>query len=282
MKTIEIGLGQISSSIGNVQANVKKHIEMLEKIKDKSPDFVCFPELSLTGYMMKDVAYEVVPQCAKALSQIAKKTRPGQRAILGFVKENNLRFIENAAAVIGDGKTIGTTSKFYLPSYGLFEESRYFAPGNPNIDLRVFSSGLCKFGVVICEDAWHPEPIEALARMGAEIVFCIASSPARGLTKINQARELLIESQWNSILRAHAIMNTMFIIFVNRSGAEDDEFFWGGSMIISPSGEIVAKAKKFDTDLLLARISLEEVKHARRFTSFRDHNNKFHEVLQEL
>jgi predicted amidohydrolase len=282
LKTVQLGLAQISSKIGNVQANERRHIETLGKLNEESPDFVCFPELSLTGYLMKDLAYEVVPQCQRALSKIAKKSKIGQRVIVGLVKQNNLSFIENSAAIVGDGRMIGTTSKFYLPTYGLFEERRYFVPGNPQTDLKVFESPVCKFGVIICEDAWHPEPIEALARLGAEVVFCIASSPARGLTKPNSSNELQIESQWISILKAHAIMNTIFVAFVNRSGPEDEECFWGGSTIVSPFGEIVARASKFESDVLLAKIDLDEIARARRFTSFRDHNSKMHAMLEEL
>jgi predicted amidohydrolase len=282
LKTVRLGLAQISSKIGNVQANERQHIEILERLNGESPDFVCFPELSLTGYLMKDVAYEIVPQCQKALAKIAGKTKTGKRAIVGFVRKNDLSFIENSAAIIGDGKMIGTTSKFYLPTYGLFEEKRYFTPGNPRTDLKVFESPRCKFGVIICEDGWHPEPIEALARLGAQIVFCIASSPARGLTKPNSSNELQIESQWISLLKAHAIMNTVFVVFVNRSGPEDEECFWGGSIIISPFGETVARARKFESDLLLAKIDLNEIERARRFTSFRDHNGRIHEMLEDL
>jgi predicted amidohydrolase len=279
---VQICLAQIPSKIGNISANAKNHIEILHKLERPNPDFVCFPELSLTGYLMKDLTYEVGPDCQIALGNIAKRTKRGQRVIIGLAKQNDLDFVENAAAIVGDRNIIGTVSKFYLPTYGLFEERRYFVPGNPNTDLRTFESPSCKFGVMICEDAWHPEPIEALARLGAEVVFCIAASPARGITKSNPKNELQIESQWISILRAHAIMNTVFVAFVNRSGPEDEECFWGGSMIVSPTGEIVAKAKKFESDIVTAKIDLNEIRRVRRFTSFREHNYKLHEVLQEL
>ncbi len=282
MKSVQICLAQIPSKIGNIQANEKTHIQILHKLQRQNPDFVCFPELSLTGYLMKDLTYEVGPDCQKALANIAKKTKTGQRVVVGLAKQNNLAFVENAAAIIGDREIIGTVSKFYLPTYGLFEERRYFVPGNPSTDLRIFESPSCKFGVMICEDAWHPEPIEALARLGAEVVFCIASSPARGLTKPNPKNELQIEGQWISILKAHAIMNTVFVAFVNRSGPEDEEYFWGGSLIVSPSGEIVARAKKFEPDIVTTSIDLNEIQRVRRFTSFREHNYKLHEVLQEL
>ena len=162
----------------------------------------------------------------------------------GYVKQDALGLVQNSAAIMGDGKLIGTTSKFFLPTYGLFEELRYFVPGNPKTDLRVFESDKCRFGVIICEDAWHPEPIQALARLGAEIIFCLASSPARGIGKSEPGGELPIESQWLSLLKAHALMSNVFIAFVNRVGPEDDEFFWGGSTVVSPAGEITGQGKE--------------------------------------
>ncbi len=282
MKSLKLCLAQIPSKIGNIRANEQLHLRILEAVKKQKPDFVCFPELSLTGYLLKDLAYEVSTSCQRSLLKIAKKTRVDQRVIVGFAKQNDLMFIENAAAVTGDHRILGTTSKFYLPTYGLFEERRYFNPGNPKTELHAFESPACRFGVLICEDAWHPEPVEALARLGAEVVFCIASSPARGVGKSHPKNELQIEEQWTSILKAHAIMNTVFMVFVNRCGPEDEEYFWGGSLVISPQGQIVARAKKFESDLLFAAIDLTEIQRVRRFTSFREHNYKLHEVLQEL
>jgi len=282
LNNVRIALAQIPSKIGDVRKNTQHHIEILRQVAKESVDFVCFPELSLTGYLMKDVAYEVATECSKSLTKIARETKINQRAVVGFVRENDLGFVQNAAATLGNGKLLGSTAKFYLPTYGLFEETRYFAGGNPKTDLKVFESPACRFGIVVCEDAWHPEPIEALARLGADLVFCIASSPAKGIVESNSERGLPIEEQWMSLLKAHALMNTIFVVFVNRSGPEDEEYFWGGSAVISPSGKTITKAKRFESDLLISEIDLDEIKRARRFTSFRDHNVRLHEVLIEL
>lgn len=157
---------------------------------------------------------------------------------------------------------------------------RYFTPADPSYDLRTFDSGKVRFGVIICEDAWHPEPSEALARMGADVIFCIASSPARGIHQPNAKGELLIERQWKNLLAAHAIMNNAFLVFVNRAGAEDEEYFWGGSMVVSPSGEVIASARRYEPDLLTVELDLSEVEKARRMSSFKDHRAKLHRILE--
>jgi len=282
LRKVRVGLAQISSKIGNVKENARQHVAVIKRAKTEKVDLTCFPELSLPGYSLKDLAYEVVDDCQVALSALARATGEGQRVVCGYVKQDALGLIQNSAAIMGDGKLIGTASKFFLPTYGLFEELRYFVPANPKRDLRVFENGKCRFGVIVCEDAWHPEPIQALARLGAEIIFCLASSPARGVSNSEPSGELPIESQWMSLLKAHALMSNVFIAFVNRVGPEDDEFFWGGSALVSPAGEIRAKAKKDEADWVTSVIDLDEVKRARRFSSFRDYRAEFHEVLRDL
>jgi predicted amidohydrolase len=282
LRTARIGLAQISSKIGNVKENTRRHLAVMKKAAAGKVDLTCFPELSLSGYSLKDLAYEMAGDCERELGAVARMTVHGRRAVCGYVKQDALGLVHNSAAVMGDGKVVGSTSKFFLPTYGLFEELRYFVPGNPKTDLKVFGSEKCKFGVIICEDAWHPEPIQALARLGAEVVFCLASSPARGIGKSDPVGELPIESQWLSLLRAQALMNNVFIVFVNRAGPEDEEFFWGGSSVVSPTGEMLARAKEDETDWVTVDIDLDEVKRARRFSSFRDYRAEFHEVLRDL
>ncbi len=254
----------------------------MKRLDGSDVNIVAFPELSLTGYLIKDVAFEVSDRCQEALAEISSSVARNQRCIVGYVRENKPGLIENAAAVVGTNRILGSTAKFYLPTYGLFEEMRYFSSGQPTRDLKVFSIGACRFGVIVCEDAWHPEPAEALARMGCDIIFCISSSPARGIHMTNKRKELPIELQWKTLLGAHALMNNVFMVFVNRAGAEDEEFFWGGSMVISPSGEVMASAKRFRDDLTVVDVDLREVARSRRFSSFKDHKERFHRVLESL
>jgi predicted amidohydrolase len=93
---------------------------------------------------------------------------------------------------------------------------------------------------------------------------------------------LPIEEQWISLLRAHAIMNNVFVVFVNRVGQEDEEYFWGGSIVVAPNGNIVKKCKKFEEEISIVEINLDEIEISRRFSSFKDHRKDFHKILYKL
>lgn len=282
MNPLRIALAQSTSKIGSVNDNLRSHKEAIKKAQDRLSNIVCFPELSLTGYLLKDLAFEIAPACREAVESLKQVITSGEVVIAGYVKTDNLGHFRNSAAVIDTQGIRGDVSKFYLPTYGLFEEMRYFAPGDPLADLKVFETVQIKFGIAICEDIWHAEPIEALARMGAQVIFCLASSPVRGLQKTQSNGASLVEDQWCALLKAHALMNNIFVVFVNRAGPEDEEYFWGGSMVVSPSGQIVASAKRFEEDLLVVDLDIDDVGRARRFSSFRDHKQRLHEVLERL
>ena len=267
---LKVELAQIRPKLGDVEANLQKHLEI---IQTSSADCIVFPELSLTGYVLRDLVYDVYKESEKAIEKLSQYTKC---IIAGLVKEVRPGILRNATAVILDGK-VNFTYKFYLPTYGLFEERRYFQPGNPKTDLKVFQYKGYNFGVVICEDAWHYEPIEALSLMGADAIFIPAASPMRRLSS-----SLVIKDQWEALLKAHSIINGIWTVFVNTVGSQEEEFFWGGSMSVSPLGEIVVSAKLFEEDRIIVDINLNDVRKNRFFSSFRDHLQSFHEVLYKL
>lgn len=276
MSSYKIGLAQVHSLLGNVEENLNKHLEYIDKAKSYEVDILAFPELSLTGYLLRDIAYEISDKCLEALEEI-KKASKDMSVIVGMVEEPRLGIYRNSLAVIQDGVLKGFIPKIYLPNYGIFEESRYFARGHAK-DLRLFRHGKINFSAVICEDAWHPEPIELLSRMGADLVFISSSSPLRGL----YGKGNFVEKLWESINVARAVENTVFIAYVNRVGVEDEEYFWGGSMIVSPTGDILVRAKKMEEDLIVAEIDFHLLRRARRFSSFKDHATDIHRYLSEL
>lgn len=277
-QTFTVALAQIGSRLGNVGKNEAKHLEYLERAKKIGAAFVVFPELSLTGYMLRDLAYEVAPECSKALKRIARASK-NIYTILGLVDEPRLGIYQNAAALLHNGKVLGVVSKSYLPSYGLFEEKRYFKEAGPK-NVKVFNTKYAKIGITICEDVWHPEPCEALARLGADVIFCISSSPIRGF--YGSKGKTVVERAWEKILGARAIENTVYLVFVNKAGAEDEEYFWGGSSVIAPDGVEIVKAKHLDEDFVVGEIDLNRLVRVRRFSSFRDHHKGLHELLGRL
>jgi len=274
MKSYKVGLAQIHSLLGNVEENLAKHLEYIDKARDLGVDILAFPELSLTGYLLRDLAYELSDKCLDALEEIRKASK-GISVLVGVVEEPRLGIYRNSIAIVSDGQLKGFIPKLYLPNYGLFEESRYFKEGDVK-DIKIFEHKGLKFSVTICEDAWHPEPIELLARLGADLVFISSSSPIRGLYGKG---DTFIERVWEVINVTRAIENTVYIAFVNRVGVEDEECFWGGSMVVSPEGEVIARGKKMEEDLVIASIDIYIIRRARRFSSFKVHRREIHEIL---
>jgi len=128
MNKINVCLAQISTKLGDVESNAKKHVE---RINESNADIICFPELSLTGYMIKDISFEIYDKCLKAIENIRKNIKKDQLAIVGSVIKNELKTINNGAFIIKGNEIVGNAKKFYLPTYGLFEEMRYFTPASP-------------------------------------------------------------------------------------------------------------------------------------------------------
>lgn len=276
---MKIALAQISSILGNVNANLEKHIRYINRAVGEGARIIAFPELSLTGYLLKDLAYELSDESARALRELAKHSEEIV-IIVGFVEEWARGIYRDSVAVLSKGSLEAVVPKLYLPTYGLFEEKRYFKEGEA-VDLKVLGLDDMKYGMVICEDAWHPEPIELLSRLGSDIVFVMAGSPARAFYE-TQSGKIPIHENWENIVLTRALENNIYVAFVNKAGEEDEEFFWGGSMMASPFGEAVMRAKLMDEDLMICDVDLKEIARARRFSSFRDHRRGLHDLLAKL
>ncbi|MCS7094855.1 MAG: amidohydrolase [Thaumarchaeota archaeon] len=282
MSSLRIGLAQVSSRIGDVEWNLKKHLAVLNEAQSKKVDLLIFPELSLCGYVLRDLAYEVSKASRAAISKLRGASRECT-IVLGSVDEVRPGILRNTAFVVGEGKLIARVPKFYLPTYGLFEEARYFEPGDPLRDVRTVNVSGFEIGVSICEDLWHPEPAEALARKGAELIVCIAASPARGIgSGRGRGSRIWIRDAWHAILKATAITNTVHVAFANLVGPEDEEYFWGGSMVVGPDGDVLCEGKLFEEDLVTCDVDIEDNARARRFSSFRVHQRGFHQLLSDL
>lgn len=279
---MKIGIAQISSKLGNVRENLEKHKKIIEEAKLNSVDLVVFPELSLTGYNLKDLYFELSSDCNEALTELIPLSKEIHVAV-GLIYEPRIGIYYNSYAILGEGRVKQIYHKFYLPSYGLFEESRYFSEVDFNyiMNLKPVTIKDFKVAAIICEDAWHPEPAELLARIGTDIILIPASSPARNFYNMKDGK-LPISSTWEAIVKTRAVENASYVIFINRVGPEDEEFFWGGSMVASPEGEIVASAKVNEEDFIVYEIDITSMIRARRFSSFKKHMREIHERLMRL
>ncbi len=258
---MKVAVAQIDAAVGNVKKNIERHIASIKKAVAKKADVIVFPELSLTGYSVRDLNWDVAINVAEpaVLSALIKLSR-SITIIAGGVEERENFGLYNSAFVLEDGKLYSGHRKIYPPTYGMFEEMRYFSQGD---DVRNFNSKHGKLGILICEDLWHLSLPYILASDGADVLITIAASP----TRISGSSENLPSATINSEHhKAYARLLSSYVVFCNRVGIEDGVNFWGGSEVVDPSGEIIASAKLFDEDLIYADIHEDAVRRARRLS----------------
>jgi len=247
MSSLRVGLAQINCTVGDLEGNTKKIIQYLDKAKRMGVELVCFPELSISGYPPEDLLLkpQFIQDNLKALKKIIPKTE-GLTAVIGFVDKNGE--IYNAAAVIHDKKLVDVYHKTNLPNYGVFDEYRYFQPGEK---FSVYQLGDLVFGVNICEDIWYPEgPAKAQALIGeAFIIVNINASPYHmGKWKERE-----------NMLSTRAKDNRVFLLYNNLVGAQDELVFDGMGMIFNPQGKTLLRGKQFEEELITADLDLDEV-----------------------
>jgi predicted amidohydrolase len=271
-----IALAQVDSVLGDVKKNIAKHIQYVHKAKDGGADIVIFPELSLSGYSIKDINWDVAIRSTdgKVLRELLKESKEIS-IVLGCVEESTEFRIFNSAFFLEDGLVNAVHRKVYPPTYGMFEEIRYFSSGK---NVQAFDSKAGRLGMLVCEDLWHLPLPYILAKDGANVIIGIAASPTRvsGNGKKLQVAEINSEQH-----RSLARLLSSYVVFVNRVGFEDGVNFWGGSEVIGPSGDVVVRAKYFDEDIVFVEIDDNEVRRARRLSRhFLDDDVEL--VLKEL
>jgi predicted amidohydrolase len=251
---IKLALAQISSKRENKQANLAKMQQTAEKAKQQGADLLIFPELSLTGYVIRDQIYElaeVIPGPAvRRIEQIAKDS--GLHIIFGMpeLSEKTRATVFNTAVLVGPEGFIGKYRKMYLPTHSVFEEKRHFRPG---YQAAAFDTEIGKIGLCICYDVFFPEVARLTRLQGAQLIVCISASPA------------VRRSYFEILTAARALENTAFFAYVNLVGVEDGLQFWGGSRLISPNGDITAKARYDEEDFVLCDVNFGDIRAAETF-----------------
>jgi predicted amidohydrolase len=256
---LKIALAQINTRLGDVPANLEKHLVLSKQARKAGMELLVFPELSLTGYVLQDLAPSV--SCRPnsddpTFSQLMDASREID-LMVGFVDEDARHRFYIASAYLSQGKVVHVHHKVYLPTYGLFDEGRFFAPGN---SVRAFDTRFGRFGMLICEDFWHASPPYLLWLDGADVLLFASASPGRGLN----GEPKLESSAWvEHTNRAYAGLFTTFVVHSNRSGFEDGLNFWGGSTIFDPNGTLVVQAPYFEESLTTAEIDLNQLHRTR-------------------
>lgn len=226
--------------------NLDLHREWIAKARSERARLVVFPELSLTGYYLKDLAGEVAcPRDDERLEPIARESRDID-IVAGFVERSPSGGIHIASGYWSGGALRHVHRKVYLPTYGIFDDGRYFGPGD---SFRTFESAAGTAGVAICEDLWHVSVPYLYAAAGATVILSPAASPGRGVA---EGGDLGTAESCQLMDRFYAQYLTVYLVFANRVGHEDGIGFWGGSEIVAPDGTVVARAPSFEEALIVA------------------------------
>lgn len=253
-----IAIAQINLTLGDLERNLALHEKTAEEAIGRGASLLVFPELSLTGYFLKDLVSSVaLPMTSPILGRLRDLSRRID-LVVGLVEESSEHLFYNAAIYLSMGEIQHVHRKVYLPTYGIFDEQRYFAEGGR---IRTFRTRVSRSAILICEDMWHPSAAYVASLDGMEILISPSASPGRG--GLEEGKFFANARAWETINRAYAQLFTCYVLFANRVGYEDGACFWGGSEAIAPSGEPVAKAEYLSEEILVVEIDPAEVRRAR-------------------
>jgi predicted amidohydrolase len=274
---LQLALAQIVTKLGDVQANLDKHLDLIGEAKKQKADLLVFPELSLTGYVLQDLVASVAhkPTDDDPFFKPLLKASHDLDLVVGFVDEDSRHRFYIASAYLSGGRVLHVHHKVYLPTYGLFDEGRFFAWGD---SVKSFDTKFGRVGMLICEDFWHASPPYLLWLDGADIMLFSSASPGRGLND----NEKLESARWvERVTKAYASMFTTFVAHANRVGFEDGLLFWGGATVFDPNGEEIAHGPYFEEALTFAELDLNQLRRTRaRLPLLRDERTNL--VQKEL
>ena len=246
MRTLRLALAQMNPTVGDLEGNARKIVDLTRRARSAGAHLVAFPEMAIPGYPVEDLVFKpsFLRDNVDAMRRVVAASE-GIAVAVGFVDAGPE--VYNACAVAHDGKLAGTYRKIHLPTYGVFDEDRYFRPGDV---CPVFVINGVRVGVSICEDLWYPVgPIDVLREAGAEVVVNINASPYH-MGK-GAEREALVS--------ARASDNGVWLAYVNMVGGQDELVFDGGSLLVDPAGRMVARGPSFAEDLIVAEVNADAV-----------------------
>ena len=245
-----MALAQINSTVGDIPGNASKIIDYLEQAREVQADLVAFPELAITGYPPEDLLFKpsFLRDNVAAMERVVAASQ-GIAVVVGYVHMG--ADIYNAAALGYNGELIDTYRKIYLPNYGVFDEERYFRPGD---SCPVYIINGVAVGVGICEDIWYPVgPLAVQREAGAELIVNINASPFHAGKR----------AQRETMLATRATDNELYVAYLNTVGGQDELVFDGASVVHDMAGDLVARGPAFEEALITVDLDMEAVFRAR-------------------
>ncbi|MGB8952146.1 MAG: nitrilase-related carbon-nitrogen hydrolase [Candidatus Aminicenantales bacterium] len=275
---MKIALAQISPCLGDIKKNYELHLHYIEKAKKEKICLLIFPELSLTGYSLQDLVEAVAlnPDRSPLFKELKSISREIS-LVLGFVEEKSHEkgLFYNSAVFLTKGKISHIHRKVFLPTFGMFEEGKFFTEGK---NFHTFSTPFGNAGMMICRDFLHYGASYLLFAGGSEMIIVISAAPGRGLS---EKKGFASSRMWELMGETISRFSTAFVIYCNRVGIEDGKVFAGGSFIFDPRGSLVAKASYFEQDFLVQEIQPEDIRKARKLWPFK-RDDKPEAILEAL
>jgi len=259
-KRLTVGLAQADATLGERGKNLLRHRQWVDRAKQAGVQLLVFPELSLTGYFLKDLVSESALSIdSRAMEELKEMSEDLDLVVGAVLRDPDHRYF-NAALYLSRGELVHIHRKVYLFTYGMSEEGRDLGAGDR---FRSFPTSFGRAGILICEDIWHLSSAYILSLQGVDVIICPSASPGRGLSTDER---LGTAESYNLLCRTYAQFFTSFFLFCNRVGYEDGANFWGGSMVIGPNGDILEQADDADEALVTATLDLGEIRRQRLAT----------------
>ena len=261
-EALKIALVQMAPALGDLERNLTAHLDWLETPEARWADLVLFPELSLTGYLLQDLVAEVALPLREEgpLAPLLEASR-GRDLLVGLVERSPDFFFYNVALYLSKGRIRHIHRKVYLPTYGMFDEGRYFAAGKR---FQAFETEFGKLGILICEDAWHLSSSYLLALQGAHTLLVTSGSPGRGLA-VREGQAASVQA-WERVGQTLSQFLTVHWTYVNRVGYEDGLAFAGGSYVADPFGNLLMDGAENVEAVYRAELPLAALRRARTLT----------------
>jgi NAD+ synthase (glutamine-hydrolysing) len=250
VRWLRIAMVQLNTTVGDFEGNLQKMLKGVERAKALGADLLTFPELAVCGYPPEDLLFKprFIAENRRYLQKLVEASA-GITIVTGFADAKE--YIYNAAAVIHDGKLVDVYHKIFLPNYGVFDENRYFRPGDR---CPVYTIAGVSVGVNICEDIWYEVgPARVQAAAGAEVIVNISASPYY-FGKRDVREEMIAQ---------RASENIAIFAYNNLVGGQDELVFDGGGLVLNEKGRLLARGKQFEEELILADLDVGAVAQAR-------------------
>ncbi len=262
---LRVRLEQMAPALADPDAN-RKAIE--KAVRGADSDVVLFPELALTGYTLGHRAREL----GIALDGPPPVSIPagGPLAVFGLVERGEDHLTYNSAVAVREDAIVAVHRKIYLPTYGTYDEGRLFARGRRSVRTFQVAPGW-QAGVLVCEDFWHPAMSYLVALQGADVLLVMSAGAGRGVAESESGTVFASWENWELIARTTAMLHGMYVVLCNRVGVEEGLTFAGGSLVVDPSGAVVARAPQLEPahlDVVLERDRVARARHP--FAHLRD------------